>query len=581
MQPKNSLYTNLTQLLIDRAEMQPQKVVFRFLQRDGERVEAYTYQELHWEAQKVAAALLDQKVSGERALLLYHSSLEYIRAFFGCLYAGVTPIPLYPPRNNRHLTRVRSIIDDSSPALILTTGDHAQRISKMTAQLPLSPSIQWMITDQVVDLSSNIEDYPGVDSDSLAFLQYTSGSTSNPKGVMVSHKNLFHNFELMKQMFNQSDETVIVTWLPMHHDMGLIGNILQTVYLGATCTLMDPVDFVQKPIRWLKAVSDYQATFSGAPNFAYELCATKITEEQMEGLDLSSWKAAFNGAEPVLHETIEKFYQRFRSVGFRKNVLCPCYGLAENTLCVTANGPSSLPKAIKVDREALMSHKVVVSFGKSDQAKVVVSCGTSGEDQRLLIVDPETGVPCLEGQVGEIWVEGSSVAQGYWGNPEQTQETFHAIPSSGPQVPFLRTGDLGFLLHGELYVTGRLDDLIIIRGQNYYPQDIELTVEETDPMIRAGCSAAFFFQEKGNEGVVIVAELERKFRHQTHSLSEGLEYLEKKVRNRVVEEHQIHVHEIVFIRPGGIPKTSSNKIQRKVCKKEYINGDLKTWSEWL
>ncbi|MEM9271369.1 MAG: fatty acyl-AMP ligase, partial [Cyanobacteria bacterium P01_F01_bin.143] len=479
----------LPQLLLQRSSTEPDKTAYIFL-RNGEKESArLTYRQLDEQARAIAASL--QHWQGERALLLYASELDFIVAFFGCLYAGVVAVPAYPPRRNQKLSRLRAIASDAQIAIALTTAVVLDKINCRWQEEPLLAKLNWLATDQ---LSTTAEDWSPqvITPDQLAFLQYTSGSTGTPKGVMVNHRNIIHNSQIIKQNFGHTQETIFVGWLPLFHDMGLIGNVLQPMYLGIPCILMPPIAFLQKPIRWLKAIDRYRATTSGGPNFAYDLCVQRIKSEQLAGLDLSSWTVAFNGGEPVRAKTLERFTNTFAEHGFRPQVFHPCYGMAENTLFISGGVISQEPQLCLVEAAELEQNRVVhtevtsysslKSTGGDKQEfnkSTLVSSGGSWQGQKIVIAKVESLTQCGEGEVGEIWISGDSVAQGYWNCTEATQNSFHAYLTDTGEGPFLRTGDLGFVLNGELFVTGRLKDVIIIRGQNYYPQDIELTVESS------------------------------------------------------------------------------------------------------
>jgi acyl-CoA synthetase (AMP-forming)/AMP-acid ligase II len=377
---------------------------------------------------------------------------------------------------------------------------------------------------------------------------------------------------------NLSSKTIVVGWLPVFHDMGLIGNVLQPLYLGVPCVLMSPVDFLQKPMRWLQAISHYKATTSGGPNFAYDLCIRKATPEELENLDLSSWEVAFTGAEPIRAETLEKFTSTFASCGFHKQAFYPCYGMAETTLIVSGGEKTALPITCDLEPTALEQNRVVKVKDSTSDARTIVGCGQSPTEQKVVIVNPESLTLCLPNQIGEIWVAGASVAQGYWNNPEQTEKTFHAYLADTKEGPFLRTGDLGFLQDGELFITGRLKDVIIIRGQNHYPQDIELTVENSHPSLRLGCGAAFAIDFKGSERLVIVHEVERSYLRKLN-----VQEVVDTIRQAVVAQHGLQVFATSLIKPGSIPKTSSGKIRRHYGLDSSaavgLTGDLEDWLE--
>jgi len=404
-------------------------------------------------------------------------------------------------------------------------------------------------------------------------LQYTSGSTGQPKGVMVSHGNLLHNSARICQFFGHSEVSRGVSWLPPYHDMGLVGGIIQPLYVGVPTALMPPVAFLQKPLRWLRMISQYGATNSGGPNFAYDLCVQKTTPEQRAQLDLSHWQVAFSGAEPVRPETLQRFADTFASVGFRPEAFYPCYGMAETTLMVTGGEVEAVPRVDYLNEHALRHHQVVSEAEADGQA--VVSCGRSSSDQGLLIVDPDTGIPCADEEVGEIWVGVSgSLAKGYWRQPDQTHETFQAQTAAG-QGPFLRTGDLGFLREGELFVTGRRKELIIIRGRNYYPKDIETTVETAHKALRPGAGAAFAVTVEGQERLVVVQEVKRTYLRNLDG-----DAIVDQVRAAIAEQHDLQLYALQLIKTGSIPKTSSGKIQRLQCRSGYLDHQLASVHDW-
>ncbi len=562
----------LIDLLQHRAEYQPDANTYTFLM-DGEDQEVpLSNLELDRQARAIAARLEDLGMTGERALLLYPSGLEFVAAFFGCLYAGVVAVPAYPPRMNRSLYRIQAIAADAEAKIALTTRNVIDRV-----QLDETPDLQaihWLATDE---LEAGIESRwtrPDVHPETLAFLQYTSGSTGTPKGVMVSHGNLLHNSALIAHAFEHSRSGVGVHWLPCYHDMGLIGGILQPLYVNCPSVLMPPVAFLQRPIRWLQAITKYRACTSGGPNFAYDLCVDKIRPEQLEELDLSCWRLACNGAEPVRAETIDRFTEYFAPCGFRRETFFPSFGLAESTLMVTGGYRDDDPVVATLDARELEAGRVVTVPADHPNAQRMVGSGKPMTDQKVLIVDPESRVLCPEGRVGEMWIQGPSVAQGYWKRPDETEATFHATLANEPeQGRFLRTGDLGFQLQGEIFCAGRLKDLIIVRGLNHYPQDIELTVGECHPALKSGSGAAFTVEKDGAERLVIVQEMERR-QQATAPLAISL------VRKRVSERHQLTVDHVVLVKANSIPKTSSGKIQRHACRRAFLDGTLTVVAQW-
>ncbi len=565
----------LVQMLRSRALDYPHKTAVIFL-GDGEQEEAsVTYAELDQSARAVAAWLQQKRVDqGSQALLLYPSGLDFIIAFFGCLYAGVVAVPIYPPRLNRPSPRIQSVVADSEATVALTTTQIYKGLERRFSQMPILADLRWLDTES---MPGNLHEQwrePVIDRNKLAFLQYTSGSTGSPKGVMVSHGNLMHNLEMIRRAFHLKSNDIGVFWLPNYHDMGLIGGILEPFYVAGSTVLMAPAAFLQRPVRWLKAISRYKANISGAPNFAYQLCLEKISEEHKQELDLSSWRVAFCGAEPIRPETLNRFAIAFAGQGFKRNAYYPCYGLAEGTLIVSgAEGPAE-PVVNSFSTHELAQDRVVPVSQHADGAISMVSCGKAMLGQEILIVDPHTLRRCPANQVGEIWVRGDSVAQGYWRKPEVNQQIFQAYPAEVEDGPYLRTGDLGFLYEDNLYVTGRLKDLIIIHGRNHYPQDIEFTVGRCHPALAEEMGAAFSVSFDGQEKLVIVNEVTRRHRRA------DVEAVAAAVRRAVALEHQLQIHALVLIKPLSIPRTSSGKIIRHACKQGYLDGSLKVVAQW-
>ncbi|WP_013334465.1 fatty acyl-AMP ligase [Gloeothece verrucosa] len=563
----------LLNLLAHRANKEPNKIGYKFLQR-GETVSKITYLELELQAQVIAYSLQSLKLEGERVLLLYPSGLDFIKAFFGCLYAGLIAVPAYPPRASQHISRLLSITNDAKATIALTTSSILKSLESEINKHPELKSLQWLATDTLDNELAKEWTKPNITPKTLAFLQYTSGSTGKPKGVMVSHENLLHNLSLIYSCFAHSEQSQGVIWLPPYHDMGLIGGILQPLYGGFPVCLMAPMDFLQRPLRWLQAISQHQATTSGGPNFAYDLCLQKISPEERDQLDLSSWKVAFTGAETIRAKTLEQFAEYFAPCGFRKEAFYPCYGMAETTLIVTGGKVTDPPVICEIDGNSLEQNKVL-PVQNPEHSKQLVGCGQNLPNQKTLIVNPETLIECLPEEVGEIWVSSSSVAQGYWEQPEETKKVFKAYLADKVQGPFLRTGDLGFIRDGELFVTGRIKDLIIIRGQNYYPQDIELAVEKSHPALRSNSGAAFSVEMKGQEKLIIVQEVER-----TYLRNLNINEIVSSIRQVVTKEFELQVYATVLVKPASIPKTSSGKIQRHRCREQFLQGTLSIVEDW-
>ncbi|TWT34084.1 putative fatty-acid--CoA ligase fadD21 [Posidoniimonas corsicana] len=564
--------SDLVGLLRERTASHPHQRAFSYLV-DGEDDRLHlTYGQLDRQARAIAAHLQSRGMAGERALLLYPSGLEFIAAFFGCLYAGVTAVPAYPPRRNRNLLRIQSIVDDATPAVALTTHSVFDRVEPMIKDEQDLRAIPWQCTDELDLAQADAWQEPDISPDTLAFLQYTSGSTGTPKGVMLSHGNLLHNTKVICEGFRISRAGEGLSWLPLYHDMGLIGGVIQPIYFGRHNTLMTPTHFLQKPIRWLRTLSDTGAMISGGPNFAYELCVDRITDEEKQGLDLTQWEVAFNGAEPVRTTTLRRFAEAFEPCGFRFEAFYPCYGLAEATLMVAGKKKWQPPTIQPYQIEDLKEGRAVPGQAGSDDSLEIVGSGVTYLGQEAAIVDPETHQRCADRAIGEIWVKGDSIAHGYWKREELSKETFSAETTDG-DGPFLRTGDLGFLDDGELFVTGRLKDLIIIRGANHYPQDIEQTVEDSHESLPKSAGAAITVGDDGKEKLVVLQEMGRQ-------RDLPFEEILDSVRHHVTAIHDVAPTAIVFLRPNTIPKTSSGKIQRHACRDQYLAGELNVVAEW-
>lgn len=563
---------SLVDLLTEHSVRHPERTAYRYLVTgdcDGE-IQEISYGRLARRSRAIAAWLQERGLAGSRAMLLYPPGLEFVCGYLGCLAAGVVAVPGVPPRgraqNHRALTRMRRLIADADAQVILGCREVIEALTGLTEHLPELADLTCVATEDIPDDAAGAWREPALTADSVAFLQYTSGSTSAPRGVMVTHGNLLDNERIITERMGHTPDAVaehghemFVSWLPVYHDMGLIGPVLNTVYLGVTATLFSPLHFLQQPQRWLTAVSRYRPHTSGGPNFAYELSLRHATPELLDGLDLSAWKVAFNGAEPVRAATLRRFADTFAPAGFRRDALYPCYGLAEATLMVSGSTPGTAPTLLPPPD------------GRPDTA--AVGSGRPGAGLTVVVADPERGEELPDGEAGEIWVSGASVAKGYWRNALATRETFRAR-LAGHEGRFLRTGDLGFLRDGELFVTGRLKDLIVVDGRNHHPQDLELTAEAAHPALRPGCTAAFGVDgtatgagSTGTEQAVLVAEIAPDMAGETEKITDV-------VRSAVAETHGIAVREVVLVRPGTIPKTSSGKIQRHACRAAHLGGTL-------
>jgi len=541
------------------------KTIFRFL-TDGEQQEdAITYRALDAHTKAVAQQLAGHCAPGDRVLLLLTPGIDFIAAYFGCLYAGCVAIPTYPhlrPKKDSILTRILNVASDAAPKAILS-GDIVKKASApFFEEAAHTRHLPWIDVTTVTPLNNPHWAGPSISPDDLAFLQYTSGSTNLPKGVMVSHGNLLHNAYTISTLFGLSASDKAVIWLPPYHDMGLIGGILVPVFSGMETILMAPAYFLQRPSRWLQAVSRYRATVTGAPNFAFDYAVRKTKPELIPELDLSTLGVAFSGAEPISADTMRRFADTFGPCGFQYDTFMPCYGLAEGTLMVTSEQRKHAPVVRYFDKQALEQHRVV----EHPSGRPFVGCGGPTDDTTVYIVHPDTFAEAEPGQIGEVWVGGSSVAQGYWGRPEATAETFQAHIAGTGAGPFMRTGDLGFVLDGQLFITGRIKSLIIIDGSNHYPQDIEWTAEHSHPDIQPHGAAAFSVDIDGQEKLVIAAELDaRTLRDLT---DEQARSIRRAIISAVSNEHNLSVHEVTLT--GRLPKTTSGKIKHHECRAAYL-----------
>jgi acyl-CoA synthetase (AMP-forming)/AMP-acid ligase II/acyl carrier protein len=550
--PRSGEPATFVEVVRERAQQAPDAETFTFLETGemaGSR-QVLCNAALERRARAIGARLQSLGLAGERALLVYAPGLHYVEGFLGCLFGGVIAVPVYPPdprRLARTLPRLQAVVRDARAAAVLTTSDLAAVGDASTSIAPDLASLRWVHSDLVDPGEADAWRAPSIGPDSLAFLQYTSGSTAEPRGVMLTHQNLLHNSRLIRARFAVREGSRAVIWLPPYHDMGLIGGILQPLVSGVRVVLMSPLAMLERPMRWLEAMAETRAAISGGPNFGYELCVRKSTPEERARLDLRSWRVAFNGADVVRPETIERFARAFEVAGFQRRAFLPCYGLAEATLLVTAGEVGAGPRT-----------------ASAPDGRLVAGCGRVVGDQQVLILDPGRDQPLPAGEIGEICVRGPSVAAGYWNCPEDTARTF---ARSGGSL-LLRTGDLGFLsVHGELYVRGRRKDLLILRGRNHYPQDIEFTVERSHPALRKGGGAAFSVEVDGQERLVVVHEIDPRRPAEPEAVAEA-------IRRDIGQDHDIPVHTIALVRPSSVPKTSSGKVRRRASKAAFLAGEL-------
>lgn len=571
-------FADLPSLLRWRAREHGERLAFLFLKNGEIEDGRLSYAELDLKAKAVAAHLQALGAQpGETAVLLLPQGLGYIAAFLGCLYAGVIAVPTYPPVRKTHIERLAGIVEDCGARFLLTS--HAI-LDAFAAQIDALPALRALVK---LDMDAALNDdaaqawreahaAPG----DLAFLQYTSGSTGTPKGVMVSHANIMANQAMLAEGFNSSPGDIHGSWLPFFHDMGLIQGLLNALYLGGSAYLMTPLAFIQKPVRWLRMISRYRVRLSGAPNFAYDLCLRQVGDADLALLDLSSWEVAYNGAEMVRSETLRRFVQRFSACGLRPTAPYPCYGMAESTLIATGGRAWERPRVRTLDGPALeqgIAHDVP---GSMPGARTLVSAGRSLLDQTLRIVDPATFELCPPDSIGEVWLAGPHVADGYWRNPQATLEGFHAYIGGSREGPFLRTGDMGFLgQDGELYLTSRLKDLIIIRGRNFIPADIEQAVEKAHPALCENGAAAFSVTARGEEALALVVEITKEAEADL-----DVEAVAQAVRAVVLATFELRLEHLALIRRAKLPRTTSGKIQRRACQRKFLEGDLAFVGVW-
>lgn len=580
---------SLCEIVDHRAKADPDRLIFTYLDDGETETESFTYSGLRCRSLAIAYQLQKSVKPGDRVLLVYPPGLEFIAALLGCFYARVIAVPVYPPRFGfaaNPFQPLVSISRDCTPAALLVGGVLVEPVVSAARSLLELSTLRLIASDQIDATNADEIDFQVIEKEAVALLQYTSGSTGDPKGVVITHGNILANEHVIQLAFHHRTSVRPgqgVCWLPFYHDMGLIGNILQAIYVDAPCYLMSPLVLLQRPIRWLQAITRYRAHSSGGPNFAYDLCVRRITPEQKATLDLSSWELAAIGAEPVSAATMDRFAGAFAECGFRREAFFPCYGLAEATLFVSGGDKEALPVERRFSASQLEFTADVFGEGTcaiipdsandQGQTPTLVGCGHAWTDHEIRIVNPSTRRECPENVVGEIWFRGPSVAKGYWQRPDLTKATFHAVLEDTQQGPYLRTGDLGFMDQGELFVSGRLKDLIVIRGHNHYPQDIEATVVGAHEDLRSNTGAAFGAVIDKEERLIIVQEIDRQLRKLEPDV------LKKEIRRRIAEQHQIEAFDIVFLRSGTLPKTTSGKVRRQECRNRYLSSQLTLWTK--
>lgn len=565
---------NMLECMERNSRLFPDKTAYAMVTKTGYH-DKISHQELNRDVNNVAAFLREYEIRDHKVVLMLPSSINYITSFWGIIKAGAVAVPAYPITNSHHRLRLESILNNARPSFIITDSPTKEKMEKYFGDLLEDIVLIDVKACQESELEENVTD--PIDDESIAYLQYTSGSTSDAKGVIITHKNIMANETALIDSFGLKSEEKIVTWLPFYHDMGLVGNIILTVFLGASCFIMDPVSFVQSPLLWLKTISNIGGTYVTAPNFAFQMCIDEITDEELEGISLANLRNAVNGAEPVRLGTIHQFVQRFASYGFAKDAMKPSYGLAENTLLATTYLPGEEYHYQILDQEQL-SEGMIENVREGVE---IVAAGHVIESVSIVIANPDSKEVLGERRIGEILISSDSASQGYWNKPEINELMFQ-INIGGNR--YIRTGDLGYLDSGHLYIVSRIKDLIIIRGKNYYPQDIELTIEESSNYVKRDSSAAFSVLIGDEEKLIIVGELDRNLRSRKNDSIEIA--LQKKrerraiinrIYQRVLHTYRIEPFDILLIQDKSIPKTSSGKIQRQLCKHEYSRGDLKIW----
>ena len=558
--PMSAEGVTIGDVLRRRSREQANDIAFRFLEDGKTETATFTYAQLQAAVDLRAADLLRRGATGERVGLVYGSCPEFIIALFGCFAAGAIAVPLAPPRPRRHSPLLEAVVSDAAPLLILTSEQLAAPLREHLGSHAECTVVWETATDEwPPERSACVADR----DDGIAYLQYTSGTTSQPKGVRVSHANVMHNVEAIAEMHPTRGGKVVGSWLPFFHDMGLVGKLLFAIYEGSPLVFMPPEPFLMHPILWLQAISKYRVTCSAAPNFAYDLCVARTTPDERAALDLSCWRHSVNGAEPARQETLERFHEAFAGSGLRPGTIQPCYGLAESTLLVTGNLENAPAESETFCREALTRGEVQPAEGGAQ----MVGCGAARGGQDVRIVDPATSSRSAPDRVGEIWVRGPSVADGYWDRRAQSLHGFDGVLEPSGEGGFLRTGDLGFFYRGALFVAGRLREMIILGGRNLHATDIEATVEASHPAVRHGGVAAFAIQLRGIEALAMVIETRGDARR---AGSDAAAELTAAVRRAVVEQHDATIGALKLVPAGAIPKTTSGKNRRAACREAWF-----------
>jgi acyl-CoA synthetase (AMP-forming)/AMP-acid ligase II len=566
-------FASLVATLRERAASQPERSGFFFYggtDPDNE-LNALSYGDLDRRARAIAARLQRHGTAGQRVLLLQQPGAEFVTAYYGTLYAGAIAVTTYPFHRSRlaqAMSKLRRLLLDSGCHMVLTTSDVAAPFCAAWRERFGDDEPVVLASETIANEEAAEWQAPVASLETVAFLQYTSGSTREPRGVAVTHGNLLHNAGLIARKFGNRPGSVGLSWLPPYHDMGLIGAVIEPVVVGFPSVIMPPHTFLQHPVKWLRLITRVGATVTGGPNFAYDLCVRRVSAEQIQQLDLSSWTVAYNGAEPIHPDTLERFSSVFSACGFNPKAFYPCYGLAESTLFVTGGTQLAGPIVRWFDGPELQAGRAIVRDVGDPRAKALVGCGDDSDDQKVHIVDPDTGHPCPHGVVGEVWVSGASVARGYWQRDEDSLRVFGGCLTGTSEGPFLRTGDLGVICDGELFITGRIKDLIILNGRNLYPQDLEFVVQNSHPGLAPFAGAAFAVEVDGEERLGIAQEVERKYLH-----CEPAEMVIA-IREALMREAEVQPSVIALLKPAQVPRTSSGKVQRSRCRTLLLDGAL-------
>ncbi len=560
------------EVIKNRTLQKPDHIVFRFLNDGVTESESLTYIELETRSKALGASMQEYGEKGDRVLLLFPAGLDYIASIFSCFYSGFIAVPAYPPRRNQKIHRLKSIIEDSKAKICILSHKVYETIERNFSEDPDLQNINWIIYEDIKDDNYKNFKEPLIKEDDIALIQYTSGSTGSPKGVMLTQLNLLYNSEYIRQAFDFNENSVGVNWLPIFHDMGLIGGVLQAAYLGVQNVGMPPTAFLKSPYNWLKAMEKYKGTTGGGPNFGFDYCLEKISDEQKQELDLKTVRTFYCGSEPVRKHTMIEFSKQF---GIEERQMYPVYGMAETTLIASGGYQTEDPKYLSLKSDYLSKEIIEVAENTNEKVTELVGCGHTWMETEIIIVKPETFEKLDENTIGEIWIKGPTVAKGYWNKPEETERSFNAFTTNTNEGPFLRTGDMGFLREKELYITGRLKDLIIVRGRNYYPNDLEFTIQNCHDDFRNNGVAVISVLKNGEEKLVVVQELER-----TALRKDNHDELISLIRKVISEEYELDVYAVCLIRTGSIPLTSSGKIQRRQTKYDYLNNDLNIVKQW-